>query len=266
MKLIHDFFSKVFYKLYSASRPDFFAPSEQDVFLVSFPRSGNTWMRVVLSELLYGKSGTSLEDIERYIPDIHFRPLKHDVVKSEFHIVKSHLPYMRTSEASIYKRVIYLIRDPRDVALSHYRYTSAHGYSNDFDHFLMDWLNGRIWPVSWREHVNSWTGIGLDMNAVNICLIQYEDLLSEPVCEIQKIADFIGHQTSLNEIQRVVKLASPENMRQKEKLGLRRGEAVAGVRFIGEATNGQWQSKLSPEQVKLIKEYAGVEMKRYGYI
>lgn len=264
--MIQDDVSKIFQKLYSVSKPEIFHPSEKDIYLVSYPRSGNTWMRVLLAEILYGKSGDSLKDIEYYIPDIHFQPLKRNVLDGDFHIVKSHSQYLRTKEMEKYKRIIYLIRDPRDVVLSHFRYMSARGYENDLDHFLMDWLAGRIWPTSWREHINSWTGIGMERNVADVCVIHYEDLLSEPISQVCKILDFIGLQKGLDAIQRAIELSSPENMRKKEKLGLRHGEDVKGMKFIGEAVNGKWKEKLNTNQVKLIEEYSFIEMKYHGYL
>lgn len=254
-------------KIIESDYPKHYKPTENDVHLVSFPRSGNTWMRVILAEILYGKSGDGLDDLQYFIPDNQVRFNLNRLVDSEFHVVKSHYPLNYSdSKTKKYNRVIYLIRDPRDVVVSHYRYMSARGYTTDFDNFLIDWVTGRIWPTSWREHVNSWIGIDSKTNDFNICIIRYEDLLSEPIAQVQKAVDIIGIEANLNTVQRALDLASAENMRNKEKLGLRKGEDVVGMKYIGEAVDGQWKAKLNSNQVKLIEEHANVEMRKYGYL
>jgi len=263
--IFRDFFPRVFSRLYSLSRPEVFKPSEQDVFLASYPRSGNTWMRVILAELLYGESGRSIKDLEYYIPDIHLNHPRRDVIDSEFNIVKSHRPFIYRENMAIYK-TIYLIRDPRDVVLSHYRYLKALRYPNDFNQFLLDWITGRIWPTSWYGHVRSWFGPGIENIKIDICVVRYEDLLSEPVVQINKIADFIGVEWTIEMINHALDKASVDNMRTREKSGLREYENTEGMKFIGEAVSGQWKNRLSSEQVNLIEEYANREMEEFGYL
>ena len=166
---------------------DVFIPSPEDFYLVSYPRSGNTWIRVILAELMYGEVVANLAEIEKYIPDLHFALGKKDIIQSEFHIVKSHNPYNSRFNSKIYKKVIYIIRDPRDVVISHFRYSKAHGYRNSFEDYIIDWVNGRIWPCSWQEHVHSWVGNSAENKNFNLCIIRYEDLLDDTYNNIRKL-------------------------------------------------------------------------------
>ena len=59
------------------------------IFLVSYPRSGNTWIRHIIAEILYGKHIASLKEIDIYIPDIHKIP-----ITDKTRIAKSHFTYM----------------------------------------------------------------------------------------------------------------------------------------------------------------------------
>jgi len=111
-----------------------------DVFLVSYPRSGNTWLRNIIAEIIYGESGTKLGDVGKYIPDIG----KYNVDEMDLkfpRVIKSHDTYNET-----YRRVIYIIRDPRDVILSYYKYHSQLKYSSTFENFVIEVNNGNIWP------------------------------------------------------------------------------------------------------------------------
>ncbi|WP_044204130.1 sulfotransferase domain-containing protein [Coleofasciculus chthonoplastes] len=264
--------SRLFYKLYilsSPSSPKLFCPNEEDIYLVSYPRSGNTWMRAMLAHILYGDSGTSIKDLQYYIPDIHVKTYLNEVIDTEQHIIKSHYQYYSSPKQcqKKYKRVIYLIRDPRDVVLSFYRYhKKLYDYQWEFNEFVLDWLNGRIWPSSWQEHVNCWTGNSKHELGFDLHCIRYEDLLSDVNHELIKLANFLGINVTKKSVQYAVESASVENMRLKEKQGMRADEIADDFQFIGSASYKQWEEKITAKQVDLIIQYAEEPMKRYGYL
>jgi estrone sulfotransferase len=246
---------------------ELFAPNEKDIYLVSYPRSGNTWMRVLISELLYGESGESIKSLDYYVPDIYEETYADNVIPAPFHCVKSHSPCNYHSPSSNYKQVIYLIRDPRDVVLSYYRYQGklAH-YSFGFEQFIIDWLNGRIWPCSWQEHVNSWTGGNIQNKNLNLYVVRYEDLLSDTERQILELTSSLGLNVTKEAVQRAVASANVENMRMKEAQGMRASEKAQGFQFIGLATSKAWKDTLTLHQLDLINSYAGHAMERHGYI
>ena len=218
----------------------------------------------MLAELLYGQSGKTLTDLNFFIPDIHFPPLR--VIKADTHIVKSHFPFSYGLDSSKYKKVIYIIRNPKDVAGSYYRYLGYHGYQGDFSKFLEDWLAGRIWPSSWREHIVSWIGIGSDKIPVDLCLIKYEDLISDTIGQINRVVTFLGIMKDKETIIKAIETASPDNMRKKEQMRIRTREGDPGMKFIGEAKSGSWKNKLTKDQALMIEECLSKEMKEFGYL
>jgi len=141
MAKFRDHLSWQFYKLYKLTKPkeeELFKPSEKDVYLVSYPRSGNTWMRVMLAELMYGESGESLADLGYYMPDSKKPQSLKNTIKSDFHIVKTHDPYMRNRLSENFRKVIYLVRDPRDVVISWHRFSKVSYYKYYLDHFIYE--------------------------------------------------------------------------------------------------------------------------------
>ena len=89
-----------------------------DVFIVSYPRSGNTWMRFLVGELVFQKE-IDFHNLRELIPDIYIYGCTHSFLESlnRPRYIKSHEPYDPR-----YPKVIYLVRDPRDVAISYYNW------------------------------------------------------------------------------------------------------------------------------------------------
>jgi hypothetical protein len=88
-----------------------------DVFLTSYPRSGNTWTRFLVGNLAHTEEAVTFLNVERLVPDMN----KH----GDYYL--RHLPRPRILKSHEvfdprYKRVIYIVRDPRDVAVSNYHW------------------------------------------------------------------------------------------------------------------------------------------------
>lgn len=245
-----------------------FEPDASDIFLVSFPRSGSTWVRVMLAELIFGESGSSIAELNKFIPDLHAFVRADDVRTTDnLHFVKSHWPYRLNTDTERYQRVVYLVRDPRDVVLSHYRYAcSFDQYSLEINEFIADWLNGRIWPCSWQEHVNSWTDGSLQTRGLDLHTIRYEDLVASPQQVLSDLASLLGLRTTLEEIKRSVCTASVASMRTRAQRGIRCHLTGTEHSFIGPASSEQWRTGLMPQQCGLITEYCAIPMARLGYL
>jgi hypothetical protein len=236
---------------------------DTDVFLVSYPRSGNTWMRNIIAEIIYGESGDTLAAIGEYIPDIY----KYNI--DEMHlkyprVIKSHSNYTKK-----YKRIIYLVRDPRDVFISFYKYlTQLNKYHLSFKDFVIDICAGNIWPGSWSNHVNSWLhNDDYDDNKKNpdLMLIKYEDILRNRRKQIIRIANFLGIKLNKNTIEKIIFQTSRIQMKKKEKAG---GFVwlPKNLEFINKATHGNWKVELHNDMIKYINKNNKKEMNKLGYL
>src|SRR5438132_14035201 len=87
-----------------------------DVFIVSYPRSGNTWIRFLLANLLAPHETITFRNIEDYVPDIH-KSASALAGWQGHRYLKSHHPYYDS-----YPRFIYIYRDGRDALVSYYHY------------------------------------------------------------------------------------------------------------------------------------------------
>ncbi len=133
-----------------------------DIFLVSFPKSGNTWTRFLLGNLMNPDKPVGFADIESVVPDIAVFPRADFRKLKPPRLIKSHDCFDPR-----YRRVIYIIRDPRDVAVSLYYY--AKKVKNIDDSFTLEafitrmLVPGRSYNGTWGEHAGSWL-----VNASNI--------------------------------------------------------------------------------------------------
>src|SRR5437660_7753546 len=86
---------------------------DDDVFVVSYPRSGNTWTRFLIANLLHPEEPATFLNIGRLVPDAEVQSSRYMRGIPSPRVIKSH-----TYFDPRYPRVIYIVRDPRDVAPS----------------------------------------------------------------------------------------------------------------------------------------------------
>lgn len=236
---------------------------ESDVFLVSYPRSGNTWLRNLIAEIIYGESGKTLGDIGKYIPDIHRHHI--DEMKLKYpRVIKSHFTY--TTE---YKRIIYLVRDPRDIFLSYYKYlNNLKKYTSSLSSFIADICEGVIWPGTWSGHVSSWLcGNHNNYREDNpdLLFIKYENILKDQEKYVIEIANFLGRELSDYDIKKIIFRTSKNKMKKKERAGGFEW-LPKNFKFVNTATSGNWRTELSTSLVEFINDTNKKEMIKLGYI
>ncbi len=230
-----------------------------DVFLVSYPKSGNTWVRFIIANLL--KSNDTIIDFHNaidYVPEIGV----HDNILATLsrpRIIKSHQLYNRD-----FSKVIYIVRDPRDVYVSYYHYRKKHLPKNtNFSDFLR---SQDIYPSRWHTHVESW----LDRDNLTL-LVKYEDLLLNPGKEVSKITNIISNKPiESSKINLAIESSSVENMRKIEQAKGRpflsqQAANKAGI-FVRKGTKGDWKQYFSKADEEFLLNEAGVMMKRLGYV
>ena len=237
-----------------------------DTFLVSYPKSGNTWARFLLANLIYSQEEVSFSNLESRIPDVYKDTQKELRRVPRPRILKSH-EYFDPR----YKKVIYIVRDPRDVVVSYYHFHLKKGIIPDgypLDQYVARFIAGEVDAYgSWRENVASWLGTRYGMG--NFLLLRYEDMLEQTAHELAKMAAFLGFERSLEEIAKAVSLSSADRMRKMEQkqtdVWVNTQKTRKDIPFVRNATAGQWQSVLSEAMVANIESSWGDLMRLLGY-
>jgi hypothetical protein len=228
---------------YAKIKPD-------DVFLVSYPKSGNTWLRFLLGNLIY-ENKMDFINMNKLMPDI-YASYKHEIdrIKRSPRFIKSHESYTPS-----YPKVIYIYRDPRDVVISYfywYKKFKKGEYSN-FNKFFNDYINGNVAFGRWNEHVKGWKNAALEQPD-KVLIISYENLKSDTYKEFYKIINFCELKPSEYEIKKAISLSEFSQMRKLEEV---QGEKSyfkntdLKIKFV-RSGKSEWKEKLSEEQLEII--------------
>jgi Sulfotransferase domain len=244
-----------------------------DVFLTSYPRSGNTWTRFLIGNLIFQEEPVTFANIEERIPEIYFNP-DHAMRRiPRPRILKSHECFQPQ-----YPRIIYVVRDPRDVAVSFYHHNvKARNIPDEYpmEAFIPRFIAAEFdskWG-SWSDNVLSW--LALRENHPGFILLRYETMKENPMQELMRLTAFLERcsfrklDTGAEKLQRAIDLSSPENMRKLEKAQAANWVLTKNTRadkpFVRTAKAGGWRSTLSPESVAKIESAWGPLMQRLGY-
>ena len=278
------------------------------IWIASYPKSGNTWVRSIISSLIYSNDGNFDFDLlkkiqqfpnkkyfENFTNDFHnINEIKKYWIESqnflnldkEVKFFKTHHINCKIGEHAFTNKnntlgTIYVVRDPRNLINSftnHYSIdkntaknfiTSRQSVTGALGEMKKD---NNIFTIlgSWNDHLKSWT----KMNQ-NLLLIKYEDLIENPLNEINKITKYLANliDFSYNEekINNIINSTSFEVMKKKE---IEKGfhESVMDntnenkVNFFNLGKENNWEKYLNSEDQEFIKDKLGLEMRELGYI
>lgn len=273
------------------------------VWLASYPKSGNTWVRAFLANLVANRSEPlSPNELARYgddealperftelagrphtelsLADISgLRPQVHALIAQRAQgtrFVKSHNASGSFDGHPLYNwdvtsGAIYAVRNPLDIAVS-----MAHHFGLTIDEAIArlgdddvatanDALFASQFLGSWSRHVAGWADT-VQRLGDRALFVRYEDLLEKPVKHFTRIAKLAGLGLDRARIERAIAHASFKSLSSLEK---RDGftEAVArNTRFFRRGSANQWREALTREQVERIVAGHREQMSRCKYV
>jgi hypothetical protein len=268
------------------------------LWLASYPRSGNTWLRVFLHNLF--RNPDRPQDINqlqgitdsqsRWYQMFDPRPLT-ELTKEEIAALrpKTHAAIAATHPETIFVKThnalvedrgtpmislehtagaIYIVRNPLDVAVS---YAVHFGVSHDEAVAAM----GRPRNQSignqlsyayelhgtWSEHVASWTG----RSHPALHIVRYEDMITEPAATFGAITSFLGVKVSADRIQKAVRFSSFDVLKGQEGSRGFRERSLKSEVFFRSGQIGQGQESLRPDLAHRLRSEHREQMERHGY-
>ncbi len=256
-----------------------------DVAVVSFGKSGRTWLRVMISryyQLVYRIPERVLLGFENYhrrnaaIPKIFFT---HD------NYIKDYTGDADSKSPFYGKKVVLLVRNPKDIAVSQYfqwqhrmrpakkrlnRYP-AHGTSVSAFDFVMDEQVGLPGII---DYLNLWARESERVE--NLLIVRYEDMRADPEAVLTRVMAFVnGQAPDPKAIDGAVAYSSVENMRKLEEKNvfwLAGGRMKPGKKGdpdtykVRRAKVGGYRDYFSDEEAAVIDELVAKQLsRRFGY-
>jgi len=207
-----------------------------DRFLASFPRSGSTWLRAVLCNLVVPWGRADPDVFNALIPGVTIRGALRARSLHAPRIISTHMPY----RAGL-PRAVYLVRDGRDALVSYYHYRILrNGARRDvtFARFFDEHMSGTQ-GERWHDNATQWIRVGRVELGARLHVVRYEDLLASPLAAVRALCHFLEVDACDPEIEKALRDASLETMRAVEER--RMGGPVERARSFyrsGEARNG----------------------------
>ena len=239
-----------------------------DTFIVSYPRSGNTWTRFLVANLVHPEQLVTFANIERLIPDCEAQSSRYMKRVPRPRMVKSH-EYFDPR----YRKVLYIVRDPRDVALSYYDFARKYRQIDDrysLASFVSDFVAGRLSSAdwgTWGENVASW--VYTRNGWLGFLLLRYEDMLSDTERELTKVAGFLGVESEPKRLTAAVERSAADRMRSLEAAQgdqwISTKNKRSDIPFVRSAAAGLWKTKLPASSIAEIESAWGPLMKNLGY-
>lgn len=242
------------------------------VWLASYPKSGNTWVRFLLANYFLGEVRSS-RDVAKAIPDLHVKgqypPLAPWLTPARGHLLaKTHLA-LTPAHPGVDQTAafIYIIRHPKDVLLSSLNHRRLEGeepvkalgpFSDaQYVRLFIDGGGDPIWREmgygTWKSHAESWlTG----QRVPHLCL-RYEELRADPALHLRAMLGFLGEPSDEARLAQAVKRSSFEQLRALEirekhqgaSHGVFAGDRSSmkkGIFFMNKGKTGQTLGALGP--------------------
>ena len=240
---------------------------KNDAFIASYPRSGNTWLRFVLFDVLVSGQSSGFDEVNHIIPDVGLHKPAIPLLPGEGRLIKTHEPFQKE-----YRKAIYLVRDARDVVLSEFAYQKALGWiEDDFDMFIHQFVRGEVNPFSaWHEHVPNWIDSPLARSS-NFLLIKFEEMRRNTEGTVAQVLNFLGVDVEPQVIVNAIANNTVKKMQEKEQRSPQLSDTAPKAngaeesRFIRSGSIAGWRNRLTPRQVELIEEKAGAVLQKMGY-
>jgi hypothetical protein len=275
------------------------------VWIASYPKSGNTWARAFLHNLVKIRNGESDEqdinemarfstwelDKKRYAHFLGFEPdnsTHRNEIAATRHAVHRQvadttegLIFVKTHNALVMDRghatvnfaatsgAVYIVRNPLDVAISYAHHAGA-PVDDTIEYMSRKDVETEGSDIAVYEVHGSWSQHVWSWTRNNnraLHVMRYEDMLAEPEKSFAALARHLLIEFTPQQLQTAVEHSSFARLQtQEKKRGFRERPPNADGNFFREGRAGQWKDVLTPAQIDRIVRTHGEQMRRFGYL
>jgi len=272
------------------------------VWLASYPKSGNTWMRAFIYNLIEnparpgrladlpayfeeeskprwyapyaGQGGVQALDFDQALalrPQVHSdiaRSRERGTIFTKTHNMFGQLQGIPLHNLSVMAGAIYIVRNPLDLVLSvadHFGLSIDQAIdfmANEETGTPTNEENMAGYMGSWSTHVQSWT---LQAHPA-IVVVRYEDLQDQPLKAFGSVAKLLGLAADRNRLRKAIQFSSFRELKQQELSGGFIEKSPNSRHFFRQGKKNQWPEVLSDDQIAAIVARHREQMQRFGYI
>lgn len=238
-------------------------PRDDDIFVVSYPKSGTTWLQAIVWNVLNCKNPEKPQPSFGELKKLHHRFIDLNGIEGIASLPKprvlvTHLPY-EIVPRNPKSKYLYVIRDPKDTVISYffmllgiYKYPES-DIKDCIDNFI---VGNQIYGDYFRN-VKSWWPHKDDEN---ILVLFYEQMLENPGQEIMRVAQFLSEgspddyesviKSTPGLLEQIVNNTAFKTMKEYDS----KKEKLFDVNFFRKGIIGDWKNYMTREQADAINE------------
>ncbi|XP_010586824.1 amine sulfotransferase-like [Loxodonta africana] len=251
-----------------------FEVRDEDVFLITYPKSGTIWTQQILSLIYFEEHRnrtTHVETINR-MPFLEYNVHKADFLnRPSPRLFSSHLPYYLAPKGLKNKKakIVYMYRNPKDVLVSYFhfsKFVATFETADTIEQFMKKFLDGKVLGSLWFNHIRGWYEHKHDFN---ILFLMYEEMKKDLRSSVLKICSFLEKELSDEAVDAVVRQATFQNMKSDPRANYDRIlKCDVGIRtdeghFLRKGTVGDWKHHLTVEQSEMFDKVFQRKMKDF---
>ncbi|XP_061115037.1 sulfotransferase 2B1-like isoform X1 [Conger conger] len=234
-----------------------FEVQDEDIFAVTYPKSGTTWMQEILPLILNGGDLTPVQTIPNWDRVPWLEETRAALVLGDRpppRAMVSHWPYhlMPPSFYTSKAKVIYVTRNPKDIAVSSFYFHGMASFLDDpgtFDQFLDKFLSGQVMFGKWTDHVKNWRNTDIEGR---ILYMTYEEMVQDLRAAVLRMAQFLGQELSPDVLEKVANHCQFNNMKTNimSNYSLVPQDVLDSSKspFLRKGTTGDWRNHFNAEQ------------------
>ena len=218
---------------------------------------GNFWLSATVEAILRADELDNFVNngYEMQILPIEFTEgYKHHLTSTRPRLIRTHMRpnYLPKNLWKSKAKIINIIRNPRDVAVSFYNFAkinTVYEYEGSWDTFFEAFMAGHVAWGGWYDYMTSWLK---HEKEPNLMFISYEEFVKDPQTVIQRIATFIGKPLEKVKVERISDILSFKSMKSNPKLDVRH-ETIKGD-FLRKGTVGDWSNYFTERQIQVMEK------------
>ncbi|XP_070560569.1 sulfotransferase 1C4-like isoform X3 [Ptychodera flava] len=255
-------------------RPELYEIKSDDIFVVSYPKSGTTWT-LELAQLIMNKGDPSFTESAHHFDRVPFieydfpqypqwNGLKIMEKLDSPRLLKSHLPvYLFPPQAlQMGCKIILVARNPKDTVVSYYHFYQSvqefGDYRGQFSDFLKMFMNNKVVHGDWFDFTLGWLKYANDND---VLFLKYEDMKKNPRDATVKIAKYLNCDLSDEVIDKITEYCSFDQMKASKVVNY---EETEGKQFIRKGRKGDWRNHFTDAESEEFDKIYNEKMKDTG--